>query len=60
MGGDTSTKGKVQTEAFATDVPYIVFGDAAKSEACNKPLGSKKSFVLANPNRGNEVGIKPI
>ena len=47
LSGDT--KGEVHIAAIATDVPYIVFWDTAKSEACNEPLGTFVLKILANP-----------
>ena len=47
MSGDT--KCEVHIAAIATNVPCMCWDTTVKSEACIKPLGNKKSSVLANP-----------
>ena len=58
MSGDT--KCEVHIAAIAIYVPYVCW-DIVKTEASIEPLGTKEIlFCHANPNRGNEVGIKPV
>ena len=53
VSGDTECE--VHIAAIASNVPFSFCWDTFKSEACIEPLGNKKSFVLANPYRGNEA-----